>query len=150
MASTVADARITGTAINLEWMTEIGVEPVEWPDQGREWQTWLHRCVNEGGVLRSAGSRYDDTTAPYLLFHATIGGEPCPVYLLVAPLAEGGILLVVGGDEEADQAVVDAWVAAARCATERLGSPGQEFGRSAIMGHSPIRVGGTGFELEGE
>lgn len=72
------------------------------------------------------------------------------MYLLVAPLAEGGTLLVVGGNEEADQRVVDAWVAAARCATARLGSPGEKFRWSAIIGHSPSRVGGSEFELEGE
>ncbi len=143
-------ANLGGMLDEYGWATEVGIEPIDWQHHGREWQSRLHQCLDETGLLQREGSRFDETTKPFLQIRARQGDESCHAHLLVAPLPEGGAVTIVAAPEEPDQVVIDAWVTAVRCATARLGAPAENYRWSAIVGHPPVRISGVGVVLASE
>jgi hypothetical protein len=96
------------------------------------------------------GEKYDSTTQPFIEVRASNDEDPLSTALLVAPLESGALIAVGVVDGEIDISALEPWARAARCATERLGSPGQDFEWTSIVAAPRVRIGGTEVSVDGE
>ncbi len=130
-------------------VVEIGVEPVNWNNNGDE---WLHRVQERMATIPDydiTGHRYDLTTAPFVeITNSTTNPAAADTQFLVLPLEDG--LLVAAGTREGDQPdpeAMAAWAQAARQSTAALGSPGQPFDWTALIGPPYPRISGDEVSL---
>jgi hypothetical protein len=91
------------------------------------------------------GSLYDETTKPFIEIHTSSVNAPTVKYKLLLGRHDSELLLLIDegdeGEEGAPSTVIEAWLNAARVATDSLGKHYPEFDWSAIIGPIPSRIG---------
>jgi hypothetical protein len=128
----------------------VRMESFDWRVQGDEWIHRVGECLAQAEGFAVSGHRYDDTTKPFIeVTGAGPDGGVLDTRLVVIPGETGVLVAVAGKTEEPDDAAAEAWVQAAQCATARLGSPGAEFGWTAVLAPPPARIGGAEPALAG-
>jgi hypothetical protein len=134
--------------MTYDWLIQVGVETVDPAKVGADWfDQWLHqvqRCLSEQVAgYKATGYRVDDTTRPFVELTATKDAATVGTCLLVVRLNNLVAVFLGGRDSDQDEAASEAWALAARCATESLGSPGQQFEWAALLGPPTPMIPGT-------
>lgn len=128
----------------------LGESEVAWETQGDEWLHWFGVAVAEQVPdLAVAGSKYDNTTKPFIAVPLQRGGALTDLRVLLGVATDHVVALAHGLEEPF---VSDELLAGLRDAVSevkgRLGDPGAEFEWSAIVGHPANRIGGIEKHLE--
>lgn len=116
---------------------------LDWNKQGDEWLARFEQVLAEhDSGIRMTGFTNDDTTKPCIDVKTANPDIPAAQWILSLAVIEQGFLLLIAQDriDETPAKVVDAWLDAAKEATESLGKNYPKHNWSAIIGPAPSRM----------
>jgi hypothetical protein len=127
----------------------VSVEPIDGRADLDEWLYRAQECMATVAGYSIVGHKQDMTTAPFIeVSTSTTNPAAADTQFLVLPTERG--LLVAAGTREGDQPDPDAmaaWAQVARDATAAIGSAGQGFDWTALIGPPYVRISGDEVSL---